>query len=120
MGSTRFSAIATSALPFNDATGYKAIPVDTGCAVLTKGSAGTDYTLAAPVAGDYKAGGQDGLELTILTTTAYQHVVTVGAGKVNGATNGVLTWAAAIGNGVILKAYNGIWYVIGSIGVTVS
>ena len=119
MGQTRFSALATSATAFNDTTGHIAIPKDIGTAVLTKSTAGTDYTLAVPIAGDYKAGGDDGLIVRIFSTSASAHVVTAGAGKINGATNGTLTFATAIGNGVAMQAYNGVWYVISNIGVTV-
>jgi hypothetical protein len=64
--------------------------------------------------------GQDGMEITIVCKTAHAHVVTVGAGLVNGATSGVITFAAAIGNAVILRALAGVWYVVSNIGATIT
>lgn len=101
---------------YDGTTGHKAIDKASGCAMLTKATAGTDYTLAAPTATT-----DDGIEIEIITTTAAAHVVTAGAGKINGATNGTATFAAAIGNNVKLKAYQGVWYTVGTpLGVTIA
>jgi hypothetical protein len=64
--------------------------------------------------------GQDGTVLKITSTTAEHHVVTVGALKVNGAANGVLTFGGGIGNSVTLTAYNGEWLTSNLNGVVVS
>ena len=118
MSITHFSGLGVKPTPFNDTTGHIAIPNDVGTAVLTKATAGIDYTLGAPLSG--LDPGSNGDLITIFSTTAAAHVVTCGAGLINGATNGKLTFAAAIGNGVIMQAYAGVWYVISNIGVTVS
>jgi co-chaperonin GroES (HSP10) len=105
-------AIAVGSNPttaYDGSGGHKALAVATGTALLTKGTAGTDYTLAAPVAGT-----DDGKIINIISTTAAAHVVTVGAGKINGATNGDATFGGAIGDSVTLVAYNGVWYTAGS------
>ena len=120
MGVSRFSALGLDVQVFSGATNYKAIPKNAGIAMLTKSTAGTDYTLATPAAGSAQAGGNDGLYISIKSTTAAAHVVTCGAGLINGATNGKITLGGAIGDGAVLIAYNGIWYVESSINATVS
>lgn len=89
-----------------------AIPPTTGTAMLTKGSIGA-YTLAAPSAGSPSAGGQDGLTICIIAGTAFAHVVTCPANKIN--TNKLTaTWTAAVGNSIELVAFNGVWYTLGT------
>jgi hypothetical protein len=66
-----------------------------GLAILTKGSAGA-YTLAAAAT--------PGALLFITSDTAFQHVVTVPAGSLNGATQTTITFAGAKGDSVILLA----------------
>jgi len=83
-----------------------------GTAMLTKGSIGA-YTLAAPVAGSAANGGQDGTEITIITGTAFAHVVTCPSNKING-NKTTATWTAAVGNSIALIAYNGVWYTQGT------
>lgn len=118
--STGFNSIRTSGRVYTGATGSLAVGPYDGSAFLTKSTAGTNYTLAAPVAGPGINGGDDGTELAIITTTAAAHVVTVGAGLINGATNGKATFTAAVGNSVVLVAYNGVWYTKDLNGVTIS
>lgn len=78
-------------------------------ATLTKASAGTDYTLAAPGAGNV------GHILHITSLTAQAHVVTV-TGLVGGTT---CTFGAAIGNGLDLLAVSAtVWRLLGSVGIT--
>lgn len=89
-----------------------------GLAVITKGTAAA-LTLAAPVAGVPAVGGMDGLLLSILSTTAAAHTVTAPSNKINGG-SAVITFSAAIANNATLRAYNGIWYVMGSTGATLS
>lgn len=83
---------------------------------VTKGTAAA-LTIAAPVAGD-----DDGKELTIISTTAAAHTVTnTSPGFNNGSTSkDVATFGAAIGNNMVIQAYNGIWYVISQVGVTLA
>lgn len=73
-------------------------------------------TLANPTAttDDYKI-------LSILSLTAQAHTVTITGGFGNGGTGkDVATFAAAIGNGITVMAYQGYWYVIGANGVTLA
>jgi hypothetical protein len=117
------------------AAGQTALPVVEGTVFLSDASSGA-YTLAAPQSGPPTAvvttssniqggktttySGQDGMRITIVCKTAHAHVVTVGAGLVNGAASGVVTFAAAIGNSVTLVALGGVWYVVSNIGATIS
>lgn len=85
-----------------------AIPISGGIAILSKtGSAGA-YTLAAPVAVT-----NDGLELTIQSSTAFAHTVTQTTPGFNGsgAAQDVATFGGAIGDSMVVVAYNGVWLV---------
>lgn len=88
-----------------------------GAIVITKTSALGSSTLATPTTTTH-----DGYILRIVSTTAFAHVVSVASGKVNGGSNTTITFtSAAIGDGVTLLAYQGVWYVIGSRGtITIS
>lgn len=86
--------------------------------VITKGSAAA-LTLAAPVAGAASVGGDDGKELSVLSTTAFAHTVTTPANKING-NKLTATFAAAVGNIVEFYAYNGVWYVKNQTGITLT
>lgn len=78
-------------------------------AVLTKATAGTDYTLSAPGAGNV------GHTLRVTSTTAAAHVVTV-TGLVGGTT---MTFAGAIGDGFEVFAMSSTaWVVASNNGVT--
>jgi hypothetical protein len=83
---------------------------------ITKGTAAA-LTLAAPTAGD-----DDGKELTIMSTTAAAHTVTnTSPGFNNGSTSkDVATFGAAIGNNLVVQAYNGVWLVVSQVGVTLA
>lgn len=114
-----------SALDALDA--WKAVEVDSanaaiglkeGTVFITKASAEA-LTLALPTAGLPSAGGDDGKELEIVSTTAYAHTVTTPASGLNGASH-IATFGTAVGNNIRLKAYSGGWYVISSIGITLS
>jgi hypothetical protein len=100
--------------------GDGAITIKSGKVILTKGSAAA-ITLAAPVAGAQSAGGDDGKELEIYSTTAFAHTVTVAGGVAGAGTAAdVATFGAAAANRVSLFAYNGAWYLSGgaAVGVT--
>ncbi len=86
-----------------------AIEIDDEVAILTKATVGA-YTLAAPTNPD-----MNGLEMTIVTTTAAAHVVT-GVYLPTGTT---LTWTAAIGNQCTMRAINGTWHVGNLTGVAI-
>jgi hypothetical protein len=91
-----------------DAAG-KAILPSVFNAHLTKGSAGNDYTLAAPGAANI------GHMLHVTSDGAFAHVVTV-TGLLGGTT---MTFAAAVGNGFTLLAVSAtLWRVIASTGIT--
>jgi hypothetical protein len=94
-----------------------AITQKEGLLVITKGSAATDLTLAAPTAGS-----DDGKILRISGGGAYAHVITqTTPGFNNGSTaSDVATFGTAVCQQLTLQAYNGIWYVIGSNGVTIA
>ena len=87
----------------------KAISPAIAAASLTKADAGTDYTLAAPGAGNINK------TIFVYTATAAAHVVTV-TGCLGGTT---MTFAAAIGNSFTLYAISATaWAVIAKNGVT--
>jgi len=87
-------------------TGDGAITIaNYGLVFLSKGSAAA-ITLAAPTAGTH-----DRFEITIVAASAQAHVVTCSTVGFNAkGSSGTLTFTAAIGNSVVLVAYNGNWY----------
>ena len=88
--------------------------------VVTKAGVAA-LTLAAPVAGKISAGGNDGVYITIVSTTAYAHTVTATGILNNGSASvNVATFAAYPGASIDLMAYNGQWYVTGSTAITFS
>lgn len=124
---TRFPS-GTVENPVVAAGAADALPVASGCVFVTR--AGVDaMTLAAPVAGVYPTGAQnsqlqgdprdDGKALLVVLTTAQLHTITTPAGKINGSLH-LVTFTAVIGNWVLFIAFNGIWYVVGSQGATLS
>jgi hypothetical protein len=86
-----------------------------GTVFITKGSAAA-LTLAAPTAA------MNGMQLNIVSTTAYAHTVTNSSPGFNdGSTaSDVGTFGAAKGNYIRLVAYNLIWWVIGNANVTLA
>jgi len=93
-----------------------AIAISEGIAVLTKTSAAA-MTLAAPTTG------QNGTIITILSRTAFAHVVTcTGATFLNGTATALttLTFAAYAGASIRLIADNGKWCQSGNTAVTAS
>lgn len=94
------------------------LPVKSGTIMLT--TAGVDATtLAAPVAGSAANGGDDGKVLTVVSTAAQAHTITTPTNAINGNKH-IATFAAAIANSIVLQAYNGIWYMIAQIGITLT
>ena len=85
-----------------------------GKVVITKASAAA-LTLAAPLPGLPSAGGHDGQLLNIICITAFAHVITLPANKLNG-NKGTITFSAAVANNVQLEAYGGVWYITNGIG----
>lgn len=92
-----------------------ALSVSSGNYVITK--AGVEaMTLAAPV-----AGAQDGMTIIISSTTANAHTLTAtGLLQTGTASVNLATFAAQAGAGLVLRAYNGKWIVVSSVGITFS
>ena len=87
------------------------IPIQAGYYVITKGSAFLG-TLAAPV-----TGGQDGLIITILSSTAFAHSITTSNLLQTGtASVASITFPASAGAGVSLLAYQGKWILMSTNG----
>lgn len=84
-----------------------------GSAFITKGSAAV-LTLTKPTAGT-----KDGFTLTVISTTAFAHTITTGANGFNGSLT-TATFGAAVGNFIVLKAFNGSWWVVGNTGVVLT
>ena len=75
-------------------------------------------TLTAPTAG---APGDDFKVLRFISTTAYAHTLTATSLLATGtASVSVATFAAHPGAGLTLMAYQGLWYVLSSVGITFS
>lgn len=105
---THYDAAAPTAYNGADAAG-KAISPALAVASLTKGSAGADYTLAAPGAANINK------YLLVYSTGAYAHVVTV-TGAIGGTT---MTFAEAAGSSFLLYAASATaWAVVSKNGVT--
>lgn len=103
-------------VPLQVASANGAILVKPGTCFITKTGSAAVMTLADPTTGLH-----DGLELEIVSTTAFAHTVTNTSGFNNGgAASDVGTFAAAIGNGLGLVAYQGRWYVKRNVGVTLA
>lgn len=97
--------------------GAIAIPERNATIFLTKASALATTTLAAPTQA------QNGLRLTITSQTAAAHVITATTllgDAVSGSPHTTATFAAFIGATLILEASDGIWNVIGNVGVTIT
>ena len=113
VGEVTGGQILPTATPYSGAdAATKAISPALFNATLTKATAGTDYTLAAPGAANV------GHVIHITSLTAAAHVVTV-TGLVGGTT---MTFSAAIGNGFSLLAVNAtVWRSVGAeVGITQS
>lgn len=99
--------------PLQVASADGAITIKDGIVVITKASAAA-LTLAAPSIDD------NGV-LIIDSHTAVAHTVTL-AGGLRGAGDGadVGTFGGAIGDGIVLYAYNGAWYPVPGTNVNVT
>jgi hypothetical protein len=88
-----------------------------GNIVINSASANA-MTLVAPLSGPQPRG-DDGKSIFILSNSAFAHTVTT---PTNGIINSkhLCTWAAAVGNCIELRAYNGSWVPVMSTGVTVT
>jgi hypothetical protein len=83
-------------------------------------TAGVDATtLATPVAGAPSAGGNDGLEITIIDNSGHAHTVTCGSNVIT-PSHHLITFNGTQGSFVTLVARNGKWLPVQSSGVTIS
>lgn len=83
-------------------------------------TAGVDATtLATPVAGAPSAGGNDGLEITIVDNSGHAHTVTT-ASNIIVPSHHLATFNGTRGSFVTFIARNGVWLVLASSGVTIS
>lgn len=102
-GYTSYGASGPIDLPTKDTT------------VVLNGAAALAMTLADP------SRWMDGLRLTILSAGAAAHTVTDPAGfNAGGAAVDVATFAAAVGNNLVLEASSGKWLVKSSLGITLA
>lgn len=93
------------------------VPTKNTTFTLTKATALGSTTLAAP------GKDQDGLRLTITSQTAAAHVITATSllgDAVSGSPHTTATFAAFIGASLTLVAENGLWNVVGAVGVTIT
>lgn len=64
---------------------------------------------------------QNGMVMIIMATNASAHTVTYTAGFNGGTTaRDVATFAAAIGNNLVIIAFNGVWWLVSQIGITLA
>lgn len=89
-----------------------------GKAVLTKAGVAV-MTIVAPIAGAASAGGHDGLVIQVIDTGGHAHTVTGPSNCFNGSTH-IATFGGTVGQNFTMIAYNGVWYVTGNSGVTLS
>lgn len=83
--------------------------------VITKAGVAA-LTLAAPT-----VGADDGLEIDFLSTTANAHTLTSTGNFVDGAAHvNLATWSANAGGCIKIRAYQGKWYVVRTLNVTMS
>lgn len=96
-------------------TATGAITISAGVVFLTKAGVAV-MTIAAP------AVGMDGAMLVIVSSTAQAHTVTFATTGFNGGGAGsdVATFGGAIGDSMIIVAYDGDWLVVGNENVTLA
>lgn len=93
------------------------VPVRNTVYLLTKATALASTTFAAP------GKDQDGLQVTFTSQTAAAHVITATSlwgDAVSGSPHTTATFAAFIGASLTVKADNGLWNVVASVGVTIT
>lgn len=93
-------------------------PGVTATYVITKPGA-LYMTLAAPIAGAISAGGQDGTNIIISSSTPYQHIISaIGLLQTGSAAVNYVDFPQYAGGEVDLMAFNGKWIVLNSQVVT--
>jgi len=93
------------------------ITIKSGVVLLTKADGAVAATLAAPTPTT-----DDGKILYIVSTTAQAHTITATTIGFNAAdaAGDVATLGAAIGNGLVVVAYQGEWYVLANTNATIA
>lgn len=79
-----------------------------GLVIFAGSSAMTGLTIPAPTPGLQSAGGDDGLEVQIISSDGYADILQTPAGALN-KTKHKLAFGVP-GSGLTLTAYNGVWY----------
>jgi hypothetical protein len=99
------------------ASGAAAIPTFNKDFFITKSSAGAAVTLADPTSGTH-----DGVHLRFIATTAQAHSVDNSAGSgffsSGGSSKDVATFGGAIGDYLHIVAYQGKWYILDNLHIT--
>lgn len=90
-----------------------AITIKSGVAFITDASAAA-LTLAAPIAGV-----DDGKQLVLIDTTGQAHTVTTPSNGINGNKH-IATYGGTVADLIAFRAYQGVWYVEYSTGITLS
>ena len=91
-----------------------AITIAAGVVIITKATAAALTIDTPPLE-------MDGATLRIVSTTAAAHTVTHTPGFGGGTTaRDVATWGGAISDGMVLVAYQGVWYVSSTRNVTIA
>lgn len=99
------------------ADGAITIPSGNKTFAITKAGVAA-MTLANPTATTH-----DGLRLTFVSTTAQAHTLSnaAGAGFNNGGgASDIGTFGGAIGDNIVIEAYQGVWYVVSKVNVTLA
>lgn len=110
---------------FDNAFGTQLAAAATGAVSIKEGTLFLTYagvaafTLAAPIAGAQSAGGDDGRELTVIDVGGHAHTITTPSNVINGNKH-IATFGGTVGQFGTLVAYNGVWYLAASSGVTLS
>lgn len=103
VGSSQPAAQNVNNTPFN-------ATITEGRIVITNGAAAT-VNIPAPVAGQ-----DDFVKMEIFTTTAFAHILSFGANKLNGNKTSA-TWTKAVAGKIgEVIAFGGVWYLTGGIG----
>lgn len=125
-----FTSVVTTALTVNgnsltgkaaqsvvSANGAVAVPTGNTTFVVTKAGVAA-MTLVDPTATTH-----DGVRLTFISATAQAHTLSNAAGSgfnAGGAASDVGTFGGAIGDNIVVEAYQGKWYVISKTNVTLA
>ena len=97
-------------------SGDDVINIHNGTVLINKGSIAA-MTLSVPLAGAQSVGGEDGFTLRFEAVTNFAHTITTSTNGFNG-TNHIITIVPP--SSVLLIAYNGVWYLVGPAGGSLS